>query len=42
MASVITAFCLVYFWSKKDPVESTFVTSLKIVDEAGTQTPGFL
>jgi hypothetical protein len=35
ISSVSTAFCLVYFLSKKDPVEHTFFTNLKIVDEAG-------
>jgi hypothetical protein len=30
----------VYFLSKKDPVEHTFFTNLKIVDEAGIRTPG--
>jgi hypothetical protein len=41
MASFITAFCLAYFLSKKGPIEHT-VTSLKIVDEAEMQTPGYL
>jgi hypothetical protein len=27
-----------YFWSKKDPIEHTFFTSSKTVDEAGTYT----
>jgi hypothetical protein len=35
-----TVFCLVYFLYKKDQLERTFFTSLKIVDEAGTRTSG--
>jgi hypothetical protein len=31
MALVSTAFCLVYFLSKKEHIESTFFTNLKIV-----------
>jgi hypothetical protein len=33
---VSTAFCVVYFLSKKDPVEHTFFTNFSIVDEAAT------
>lgn len=33
---VTMAFCLVHFLFKKDTVECTFFTNLKIVDEAGT------
>jgi hypothetical protein len=39
---VSTAFCLAYFLSKKDPVEHTCFTNLKIVGESGTRTPGHL
>jgi hypothetical protein len=35
---VIAFLNLVYFLSKKDPVEHTFFTNLKIVDEAGYDT----
>jgi hypothetical protein len=42
VSSVSTAFCLVYSLSKKDPVERTFSTNLKSVDEAAIQTPGYL
>jgi hypothetical protein len=42
MALVSTAFFLVYFLSKKDPVECTFLTNLKIIYEAGTWTPEYL
>jgi hypothetical protein len=31
-----TIFCLVYFLSMEDPIEHTFFTNLKIVNEAGT------
>jgi hypothetical protein len=30
------------FLSKIDPVEHTFFTKLKIIDNAGTWTPGYL
>jgi lipid-A-disaccharide synthase-like uncharacterized protein len=40
--SLSTAFCLVYFLSKKDPVVSTFFTNLKIDDKAETQTLGYI
>jgi hypothetical protein len=39
--ALVSTFCLVYFLSKKVPVEST-LSSLKIADKAGTQTPGYL
>jgi hypothetical protein len=42
MALVSTAFCLVYFLSKKDPVECTFLTNSKTIYEAGTWTPEYL
>jgi hypothetical protein len=38
-SSVSTVFCLIYLLCEKFPVECTFFTNLKIVGEAGTQTP---
>jgi hypothetical protein len=42
MASVSTAFCLVWFFSTKDPAEHTFFHNLKIVDEGEARTPWYL
>jgi hypothetical protein len=41
-ALVSTACCLVNLLSKTDQVGHTFFANLKIVDESGTQTPGYL
>jgi hypothetical protein len=38
MALVSTVFCLAHFLPKKDPVEHIYLTNLKIIDDAGTQT----
>lgn len=37
-----TDLCLVYFLSNTNPDEPTFFTNLKIVDKAGTRSPGYL
>jgi hypothetical protein len=41
-SSVSTVFCLLYFFSEKDPFYCSFFTNLKISDEAGTRTSGYL
>jgi hypothetical protein len=39
---VSRVFCLIYFLSKKHPVEHTFFTNLKAVDETVSWIPGYL
>jgi hypothetical protein len=41
-SSIGIAFCIAYFLPKKDPLESTLFTNSNIVDQAGTQRPGYL